>query len=593
MGRHTMRKISAIAVLTLASTAFGQIDKSRYITIDEIQPGMEASCLTVFEAAKVERFPLQVVSIIRNFSPGRNAILVRGTDERFMHVGPVAGCSGSPVYIDGRIAGALSFAWSLSKDALYGVTPIEEMLAVSSGRYDDADARHIKLDLTEPLNMDALWKSAIAPAGGAQTPVAGASWLPIPLAISLPETSLTNLRQILEPMGFLPVSGGMAKGSRTDTSQIVPGAAIAVPLVTGDITMSAIGTVTDVVDGRFYAFGHALLGYGKLELPVAPAYIHTIVANLQRSFKVGDAGEIAGTLTRDEQTAVYGILGTMPPMIDLRMTVERYNDPEKRVYNCRLAKDDYLTPQLLNTIIYGAAQARGDLPPENSISYEIRIRPKGLPEIRTANISTDSGLADLVREAVAPTNLLLNNPYRKIEIESIDLQVKLNRKSLAASIRSFDVSRSRLKAGQTLEATASIYSYRSGSRKLSWQVAIPENMPPGTYKLMAMGQDAYLRFASQAAPQRFSGGSFDGILTNIDNVLSARRDRLYSVLTLPPGGLAVERSEMPDLPAGKAVLLADPGRAFRVQPMQQWAEQQIPFEGIIGDSRTIEITIEE
>jgi len=122
--------------------------------------------------------------------------------------------------------------------------------------------------------------------------------------------------------------------------------------------------VTDVVDGKFYAFGHALLGYGKLELPVGPAYIHTVVASIQRSFKLGDATKITGTLTRDEQTAVYGIVGMTPPMIDMRITVERYNDTEKRTYNCQLAKDDYLSPQLVNSIINGAAQAKGELPPK-------------------------------------------------------------------------------------------------------------------------------------------------------------------------------------------------------------------------------------
>jgi hypothetical protein len=586
--------IMALSLVFAASqVALAEMDKSRYIGIDEVRPGMEASCLTVFEGTKVESFPLQVVSVVRNISPGRNAILVRGTDERFIHAGPVAGCSGSPVFIDGRMAGALSFAWPLSKDPLYGVTPIEEMLAVGSGKYDDERTGPAKLDMSGPLDLDALWKAAITPPLAAGAPVAGAAWLPIPLAVSLPEPALGGLRQTMEPLGFLPVSGGSRGGSNAEIAELVPGGAMAVPLVTGDITMSAIGTVTDVVDGKFYAFGHSLLGYGKLQLPVGPAYIHTVVASIQRSFKLGDATEVTGTLTRDEQTAVYGILGVTPPMVDMRITVERYNDTEKRLYNCRLAKDDYLTPQLVNSVISGASQAKGELPPENSISYQIRIKPKGLPEIIASNVSTDVGLSDLIRETVAPTNLLINNPYRKVDIESIDVQVTINRKSTAASIRSFDVSRSRLKAGQTLEASASVYSYRTGSRTCTWQVTMPQDVPPGTYKLMVMGPDAYLKFLTQAAPHRFAGGSLDGVLATINNVLGVRRDRIYSVLTLPPGGLTIERNAMPDLPAGKAALLADPGRTFRVQPFQQWSEQQIPFDGIVADARTIDITIEE
>ena len=105
-------------------------DPARYISVDEIKPGMEAYCLTVYKGTTVEKFGVEVLSVVHDFMPGRDAILVRGTDERFIHTGPVAGCSGSPVYIDGRLAGALATGWQFSKDPLYGVTPIADMLRV-------------------------------------------------------------------------------------------------------------------------------------------------------------------------------------------------------------------------------------------------------------------------------------------------------------------------------------------------------------------------------------------------------------------------------------------------------------------------------
>ena len=111
----------------------GVWDPARYISIDEIKPGMQAYCLTEYGIAGIEKFGLEIVDVVRNIEPGRNAILVKGTDERFMRTGPVAGCSGSPVYIEGRLAGALAFAWPFSKDPLYGATPIEEMLRVGQG----------------------------------------------------------------------------------------------------------------------------------------------------------------------------------------------------------------------------------------------------------------------------------------------------------------------------------------------------------------------------------------------------------------------------------------------------------------------------
>ena len=123
------------------------LDTSKYITIDEIKPGMKAHCLTVFEGTKIEKFPLEVLSVMRNFQPGRDAILVQGTDDRFIHTGPVAGCSGTPVYIDGRLAGALAFGWTFSKDPLYGVTPIEEMLRVGQ---PSQEKQNLKRAIPEP-----------------------------------------------------------------------------------------------------------------------------------------------------------------------------------------------------------------------------------------------------------------------------------------------------------------------------------------------------------------------------------------------------------------------------------------------------------
>ena len=123
-------------IFTLCGTCIASdgLDKTKYITVDEISPGMKAYCKTVYKGVEIEEFALEVVDVIRDMQPGKDAILVIGTDERFIHTGPVSGCSGSPVYIDDRLAGALAFGWSFSKDALYGVTPIEEMLRVGTER---------------------------------------------------------------------------------------------------------------------------------------------------------------------------------------------------------------------------------------------------------------------------------------------------------------------------------------------------------------------------------------------------------------------------------------------------------------------------
>ena len=125
--------LSGLALVSLSACVAGaKLDRTRYIGLDEVRTDMEAYCLTVLKGNNIERFPLKILSIVRNFRPKRDAILVVGTDERFIHAGPIHGCSGSPVYIDGRLAGALAAGWDGSKDPLYLVTPIEEMLRIGT-----------------------------------------------------------------------------------------------------------------------------------------------------------------------------------------------------------------------------------------------------------------------------------------------------------------------------------------------------------------------------------------------------------------------------------------------------------------------------
>jgi len=289
------------------------LDKTRYITIDEIKPGMKAWCLTAYKGSLIEKFDLEVLDVVYNIKPNHNAIMVQGTDKRFIHTGPVAGCSGSPVYIDGRLAGALAFGWSFSKDPLYGVTPIEEMLRVGKGAnsqsHSATQAGGFVFDFSKPLDFAKIDKK-IKNTFTSKKSFGSIAVLPCPVITSgLPAQACSELEEILGPLGFMAVSGAggtanQAAGGEQRAAKLVPGAPLAVPLVTGDITMTAIGTVTEVVGDKVYGFGHSFLGYGAIDLPMATGRIHTVVSSVIRSFKLGSAGEIVGALTADESTAI-------------------------------------------------------------------------------------------------------------------------------------------------------------------------------------------------------------------------------------------------------------------------------------------------
>ena len=574
-------------------------DPNRYINIDEIQPGMEAYCLTCYRGAEIEKFELDVISVVHNMGPGRNAILVQGTDERFIHTGPVGGCSGSPVYIDGRLAGALAFAWYFSKDPLYGVTPIEEMLEAGQvGRLErDAPQEGLTFDFSKPIDLAEIDKQIVAPQLSRENTLTGVSPLPCPLVTSeLPAESFEQLKTWAEPMGFMVVPGingaGQQKADGNDVS-LEPGAVLTVPLVSGDITMFALGTATEIIDDRVYGFGHSFLGRGPIDWPMATGKVHTVISSLQRSFKLGSTLEIVGTLTTDESAAVLGQIGKKPKMIPLTIKVDRYNDPQKRAYNCEIVNDRLLTPVVFASAVAGAVSYLGDFPQDHMIEYKVAINTEGAEPITFENVSTDVGINEMLLQSRSSIALLMNNPYEMVNIESLDVEIRIAPTNITSHIWSVDLSDTKVEAGETIQIEVVVESFLAGKKRYHLSLAIPEDTQPGEYNLTVCGSDNYGRFLQKAAPYKFTAQNLASMIDAINNILQIRQDKLYCFLTLPPSGVAVEKAELPDLPATKALILQDAKRTLRTQPYLHWLEETVETGTIIINSEVMRITVEK
>lgn len=576
-------------------------DPARYISIDEVQPGMEAYCLTVYKGIEVEKFDLEVLSVIRDIKPKGNAILVRGTDERFIHTGPAAGCSGSPVYIDGRLAGALAFGWTFSKDPLYGVTPIEEMLDVSdsAGQLDKSSPltgrNGISFDFSGPIDLSRIEKQISATSGFARpSSVTGTSVtaLPAPLVVSgLPESVMADLDGSLRPLGFMTVSGGGA-GSVIANAKLAPGACLAVPLVMGDITADVVGTVTEVRGDDIYAFGHAFLGYGPVDLPMATGEVHTVASNLMRSFKVASAGQVVGALKLDESRAVRGKVGAVARMIPLTINVRRYND-KPRQYNCTMADNQLLTPLLLRIALSGAALMRGNLPPDNTIKYKGTIELEDARPVVFDNVSTGMDLAELIRDSMSPTAMLMNNPYRQVKIKSVKLDLEINEKNSSSAIWSVGLSRWQVKPGDNLDVEVVVESFLAQKKAYTFSFVIPEGTPPGTYQLIVCGGRGYEDFLKKVVPHRFTPENLDTLIGALNEVLAIGRDELHCILVLQPGGVALENAELPDLPATKALVLGDARRGDVMRVFPDWIDKSVQTGYCTIDSKVMKISVEK
>ena len=576
----------------------GTWDPAKYIGIDEIRPGMKAYCLTCYSGTKIEKFEMDVVSIIHNYEPGRDSILVQGTDERFIHTGPVWGCSGSPVYIEGRLAGALATAYTYSKDPLYGVTLIKDMLKVDKAEPSGPSTTYqgYVRNFSEPIDFARIHKQIITPQLSKPRILTGMAALPCPLITSgLPAQVAEQLNESVEPLGLAVVSGtgsGIAANIDMDV-QLAPGGCLAVPLVAGDISMEAIGTVTDVVGDKVYGFGHSFLGYGPVNLPMATGQVHTVVSSVARSVKLASAIKIVGALTRDESTAVIGRIGAKPHMFPLSITTDDYRDTEKRVYNCQIAHDPSLTPLLLNSTLAGVGARLGDLPPDHTIEYEVTIGVEDAEPITFENVSTDTGLTEMIVETISPVSMLMNNPYKKVDIQSINFNVRIVPKSTVSHIWSVDLSNSKVKAGQNIDIDVVIESVLAGKKKYQCSFQVPQTLAPGKYELIICGGYGYELFLRKAVPYRFIPQNLAGLVEALRYLLAIERDKLYCVLVLPPGGVAIEKAELPDLPPTKALVLQNESRTLRTQPYQHWLEKRLDTGTVISDRKSMRITVEK
>jgi hypothetical protein len=574
------------------SSAEGIWDPAKYISIDEVQPGMEAYCLTCYSGTEIEKFDLDVISVVRNIEPGRDAILVQGTDERFIHTGPVAGCSGTPVYIDGRLAGAMAFAWTFSKDPLYGVTPIQDMLRAGRTEGKKPDTRYA-FDFSRPIDFAEIDRQVDAQRSSANNNIRGVAAMPCPLIISgLPAEACKQFEALLEPYGLMVVSGigGTAAVNEDKNVQLAPGAVLTVPLVMGDIEMTVLGTATEVVDDKVYGFGHGLLSYGAVDLPMATGCVHTVVSNIARSFKLGSALEMVGALTTDETTAVFGRIGAKPQMIPLTIKVDRFN-AEPRVFNCQLANNQLLTPDLLHAAVYGAAFSLGSFPPDHTIEYKVAINMEGAESINFENVSTELTVAELIAESKGSVSLLMNNPFKKVDIKSFDFDIRILPKNILSHIWSVDLSDSTVEAGQQIQIEVVLESYLSEKKKYQFSLKIPQELKPGKYELIVLGSSEYEKHLLKTVPYRFLAQDITSLIKALNDALSFERDKLYCLLVLPPGGIAVERAELPDLPATKTMVLQGATRALRIQPYPRWLEKSLRTGTVVTDRKTMRITI--
>ena len=601
----------AFATVLIAQPAAQSSDSpaTRLMPLSELKTGMHGTAMTVFQGSEAEPFPVEILGVLPGaIGPKQDLIIGRLTGGPAERTQVFAGMSGSPVYIDGRLIGAISYSFPFSKEAICGITPIEQMIAIFEKKAPAAAATEPRAYSFAQL-ASSVWSPDLpggisaqpASSGGVSDPklaaVSGQSFQPIatPLAFSgFTQASLDLFGPQLMRAGLMPVAsaGGAAAITpmkKADTKTLVGGASVSMELARGDYSLAASGTVTLRDGGKVYAFGHPFLGLGSSDLPMSESHVVTVVPNLSNSFKLAVPDAMVGSMTQDRATGVFGQLGQAPKMIPVHIDLETSRGQRKSL-DVEIISDDFLTPLLLNISLYNALTANERTLGDSTVEITGEIAVNGNQPIKIDRRLTGGQSAQLAAGAAAvPVNALLRSQFDDATISGINIKLRSIDGSRMATLESLAVDRNQVKPGETVEVQAFA---RAASGRLFVEripVTIPSDAPVGPLTLI-VGDGGVIQ--QNSAIQQFVPKSAAELISTINKLKLP--DRLYVEAVRTTSGALIGVNEMPNLPPSMLATLNNDRTAGGYKPYAQTviADRELPpAEFVIYGQQKLDIQV--
>lgn len=491
--------------------------QGKIIRSSQVRRGMRGVARSVFQGTKIEEFPVEVLGVLGRVQGGSDLVLIKvlGGPVVKRQSGIIAGMSGSPVYINGKMLGAIAIGWGFPKEPIGGVTPITDMIQSSlpdttrakptaNTTPSTVDAGNTAYVPREPLSLGGQNIARVEVSRGTAKPLriasngdAIATMRPVSTLLQVSgwsEKSLPRLRKLYEPYQIVPMVGPASKKSGVKGS-LAPGGAIGVQLVSGDMDQTAVGTVTFRWGNRLLAFGHPMFGMGAVSLPITTSYIHDIFPSYQRSFKLSSPIEQMGALQQDTQYAIGGTIGSRPDMIPMTIALR---DPERRIartYRVRVMKDPALTPELLVNVAVEAVETALGQTSDKMVRVGLRMKVDGAEDIVRRNLiySRDVITGAALNDFAQSLALTQQNEFARGGITRVDLDVALEPVRRTARIKSLFADRNRLKAGETVRISA-VLEPTGEPNKTETKVftfTVPEDAPSGSMRIIATPGNAY------------------------------------------------------------------------------------------------------
>jgi hypothetical protein len=593
--------------LVLATLPAGAAPKAgTYWNVEEVRAGMKGTGRTVMKGTKVETFQAEVLGVMKNTSPGRDLVLCRLSGLGLEKTGVIAGMSGSPVYLEGKLLGAVAYAWAYGKEPIAGVTPFCQMhgFVEAYERRDVAEqSKPNRVGLAQPVRFGGQTFDAVTVSEdpGAEPPAGDGPWmrpLATPLAASgFTEHSLKLLRERCGGSGLLPVQGGGAAAQVAEEEKdtpLEPGGPLAVSMISGDFDLSGIGTVTHIEGNRVYGWGHPFMGLGGCEFPLMTGYIHTIYPRQTVSFKMGSPLRTVGVINADVSTCIAGWLGRKPDLLPVRMTVNLGAKGPARTFNVRVVRQRSILPTLVFTALTNSVDMEGELPEELTAEMTARIELEGHEPLVLKDTFSGFGGGRAPGALYTPLasilQMLVYNPYEPVRVTRVECETEIAPGRRTADIDTVELDADTYAPGETVKATVLLRPYKGEPQRIRVDLKLPADLAEGAYTATVCDDMTRARLALRDDPTLASPHNTKTLLDAVNLQLGVKRMSL--VLRVPVGttGVAVGGTSMPRLP-GSMVQVLGHGRRTGAQPVGEALVASRQTEWVIQGSEAVRFVV--
>lgn len=591
-----MKTIWTTAAFAVTAVSFVRAAPPPTLPFDDVRAGMKGVGKTVFEGSKIESFDVEILGKIPNIAPDQNLILARCTGGPLERTGILAGMSGSPVFVDGKLVGAVAYSWGFSTEPIAGITPIDEMLAVSrrGAAPRGRPSASFPAGLLDASGDSDRWQRFFERDLPSRLPRLATPGTPaIPLSISgLGASGFARMAAGMKGSGFLPVQAGSAGQASGPAPKLEPGSPVGIKLIRGDIDATATGTVTWVDGDQVFAFGHPLYGLGAVDLPLTAARVEALLPSLAGSSRIAVPLQELGSFRQDRSTAIWGRTGLKPRMIPVRLQMTD-GAGEKHAYAFDVAADPLLGPLLLYSALNGVIQ--GSERVYGSLTLRLRegsvIKLEGEDDVELDNLfSGDTAPGYATGLSAYILYLVMNNEWKSPTVSGVNLIVDYEPEPRTATIRRVTLDRYRVRPGDDVNVTVVVSPFRGSDLVLHRTIRIPEETQPG--RLLVQVGDAGSVSRAESADDPVAPRDL-GQLVRLINRLR-RNDRVYIVASRQDTGVSLGGARLPNLPPSIAGILTRPRSTgnFATLPQRGVLEDEIPTEFVVEGFARVQVEVE-